>query len=328
MKAFVFGKFYPFHLGHKALIDFALQNNDFVEVMVCTEQKERLSGELRKSWIVESFSNNNRLKVIVFNYKEEDYANTSEASWEVSKQWSEIFKTYFPDFETVVTSEPYGEMIAELMSIQHQLFDINRLKHHISASEIRANIYKNWDFLPKAVQKHFSLKIVLLGTESTGKTTLTEKLAKHYYCNFVLEAGRNIVDDSKDFEFNDLKKIYLKHYKRIKSSSLNNYLNIIDTDFHITESYSEFIFNKELDIPKYIKAEQKAQLFIYLSADAPYFQDGTRLNESDRNALDIHHRKHLQKSNIDFIEISGNWQERFEKSVQLIDQLILENSKI
>ena len=51
MKAFVFGKFYPFHLGHKALIDFALQNNDYVEVMVCAKEKERLSGELRKSWI-------------------------------------------------------------------------------------------------------------------------------------------------------------------------------------------------------------------------------------------------------------------------------------
>lgn len=328
MKAFVLGKFYPFHFGHKALIDFALQNNDYVEVMVCAEEKERLSGDLRKSWIEESFPNNDRVKVIVFNYKEEDYANTSEASWEVSKQWSEVFKTYFPDFETVITSEPYGEMIAELMNIQHQLFDINRLKHHISASEIRANIFKYWDFLPTAVQKYFSLKIVLLGTESTGKTTLTEKLAKQYNCNFVLEAGRDIVDDSKDFEFNYLKEIYYEHYKRVKSSSLNNYLNILDTDFHITESYSQFIFNRELNIPNYIKAEQKAQLYLYLSADAPYIQDGTRLNESDRNALDIHHLKHLKKSNINFTEISGDWQERFEKSVQLIDQLILENSKI
>lgn len=328
MKAFVFGKFYPFHLGHKALIDFALQNNDFVEVMVCTEQKERLSGELRKSWIKESFPNNDRLKVIVFNYKDEDYANTSEASWEVSKQWSEVFKIYFSDFKRVVTSEPYGEMIAELMNIQHQLFDINRLEHHISASEIRSNIYKHWEFLPRAVQKYFSLKIVLLGTESTGKTTLTEKLAKHYNCNFVLEAGRDIVDDSKDFKFNNLIEIYHEHYNRVKSSSLNNYLNIIDTDFHITESYSKFIFNRELNIPDKIKSEQKADLYLYLSADAPYFQDGTRLEEHDRNRLDIHHRKHLQKSNVDFIEISGNWQERFEKSVQLIDQLILENSKI
>ena len=123
MKAFVFGKFYPFHKGHQALIDFALQNNDYVEVMVCAEEKEKLTGELRKSWIEASFANSENLKVLVFKYKEEDYANTSEASWEVSKQWSEVFKTYFPDFERVVTSEAYGEMIAQLMNIEHQLFE-------------------------------------------------------------------------------------------------------------------------------------------------------------------------------------------------------------
>ncbi|MGL6037315.1 MAG: AAA family ATPase [Soonwooa sp.] len=184
-------------------------------------------------------------------------------------------------------------------------------------------IYKNWDFLPKAVQQYFSIKIV-----STGKTTLTEKLAKHYNCNFVLEAGRDIVEDSKNFDFSDLIKIYQQHYKIVKSSCLNNYLTIIDTDIHITESYSKFIFNKELNIPDHIKAGQKPQLYIYLSADAPYVQDGTRLNTSERNALDIHHRKHLANSDISFIEISGNWQQRYEKNVQLIGQLILEHSKI
>ncbi|WP_300674943.1 AAA family ATPase [Soonwooa sp.] len=328
MKAFVFGKFYPFHKGHQALIEFALQNFDYVEVMVCAEEKERLSGELRKTWIEETFSHNKHIKVIVFEYKEQDYANTSEASWEVSKQWSEVFKTYFPDFEYLVSSEAYGDMVAKYMNINHQLFDIKRLAHQISATKIRNNIFANWDYLPKAVQKYFSLKVVILGTESTGKTTLTEKLAKHYQCNFVLEAGRNIVDDSKDFDFSDLSKIYLEHYKRIKSINLNNYLNIIDTDFHITESYSEFIFKRELNIPNEIKSEQKADIYLYLSADVPYFQDGTRLEEHDRNRLDIHHRKHLLKSNIAFIEISGDWQERFEKSIQLIDQLILEKSKI
>ncbi len=309
MKAFVFGKFYPFHLGHKALIDFALQNNDYVEVMVCAKEKERFSGELRKSWIEESFPNNNRIKVIVFNYKEDDYANTSQASWEVSKQWSEVFKTYFTDFERLITSEPYGQMIAEIMNIQHQLFDIKGSKYCISASEIRANIYKNWDFLPKAVQQYFSIKIVLLGTESTGKTTGTEKLAKHYNCNFVLEAGRDIVEDSKNFKFSDLIKMYQQHYERIKSYCLNNYLTIIDTDFHITESYSKFIFNKELNIPDHIKAGQKAQLYIYFSADAPYVQDGTRLNTSERNALDIHHRNTSLTpilASLKFLEIGNN----------------------
>ena len=51
-------------------------------------------------------------------------------------------------------------------------------------------------------------------------------------------------------------------------------------------------------------------------------QDGTRLNEEDRNLLDISHRQILIDYNINIVEISGDWKCRFDKAVRVIKNLI------
>ena len=104
-------------------------------------------------------------------------------------------------------------------------------------------------------------------------------------------------------------------------------LIIIDTDIHITKSYAEFVFNKELPVSESIYKSNKANLYLYLSKDAPYYQDGTRMNKTERDLLDASHRKVLTKHQIDFVELSGNWQNRFDKAVIEISKLIMNKSK-
>jgi HTH-type transcriptional repressor of NAD biosynthesis genes len=45
IKAFVFGKFYPFHKGHEAMINFALSKCDFLSVLVCSSDKEKTAAK-------------------------------------------------------------------------------------------------------------------------------------------------------------------------------------------------------------------------------------------------------------------------------------------
>ncbi|MNY76488.1 hypothetical protein D3C86_2160880 [compost metagenome] len=52
-----------------------------------------------------------------------------------------------------------------------------------------------------------------------------------------------------------------------------------------------------------------------------FVQDGTRLSEEDRNLLDLSHRKVLAEHGIQFIEICGNWEERFEQALAEIRQV-------
>jgi HTH-type transcriptional repressor of NAD biosynthesis genes len=50
-KAFVFGKYLPFHKGHEAMIKFALTKCDLLTVLVCCSDKESIPDTVRNSWI-------------------------------------------------------------------------------------------------------------------------------------------------------------------------------------------------------------------------------------------------------------------------------------
>ncbi|KQT22314.1 cytidyltransferase [Chryseobacterium sp. Leaf404] len=328
MKGFVFGKFYPFHLGHQKMIEFALTKGS-VTVLVCAETKEKIDGKTRQNWIKETFKNNKNLKVKVFSYNENDFPNSSVSDWEISKKWSEVFNEYFKDENFLVTSEEYGEMLSEIMDINHFMFDEERETVQISASKIRENLYANWNYLPLSVQKYFALKVVFLGTESTGKTFLTNALSEIFKSNKVSEAGRDLIHNSKQFQFENLEKVLSEHANRIENVDISkSCLTLIDTDCHITKSYSEFIFNKKLVVPDEILDINKADLYLYLTKDAEYIQDGTRLEIDERNQLDDSHRKVLKENGIEFREISGSWNERKEWASKYIQKLIDERSQI
>lgn len=326
VKAFVFGKFLPFHKGHEAMINFSLTKCDLLTVLVCCSDKENIPGTVRASWIQKTFENQKKVEVKIFNYLESELPNTSESSESVSEIWANIFKKEFLDYSLLVTSEEYGNFVAAYMNIQHIAFDIPKKLFPVSATDIRNDLFTYWKFLPDSVKPDFAMKVIVLGTESTGKTTLTEKLSKHFKCSLVLEAGREIIANSNSFTFDDLHLVATEHAKRIDKSILGESpLVIVDTDIHTTKSYSKFIFEKELKLNADIYISNKAKLYVYLNNDVNYFQDGTRLSEANRNLLDHSHRQVLIDHNIDIVEISGNWKQRFEKAVDQINNLIAQN---
>ncbi|TWV95138.1 AAA family ATPase [Chitinophaga pinensis] len=322
-KGFVFGKFMPFHKGHEAMIRFALSYCDELSVLICCSNKETLPAPVRQVWVEDTFRHDPRIKVLVFQYDESLLPNTSETSALASELWAAQFKFLFPDHSLVVTSEPYGELVADYMGITHMAFDMKKARYPVSASKIRANLPDTWQYLPDAVKASLVTKVVLLGTESTGKTTLTSRLSEHFNCTGVLEAGRDIITDSNDFGVKDLYLIAREHAARIDRAAKGpSPLLVIDTNIHITLSYGEFAFNTELSVDRGIFESNRADLYLYLNNDAPYVQDGTRLSEEDRNRLDVSHRRVLDKYGVTCEEIRGDWDERFEQAVVLIEQLM------
>ncbi len=305
------------------MIHFALSKCDFLTVLVCCSDRENIPDTVRCSWIQKTFENNKNIEVRPFNYLESELPNTSVSSEAVSEAWANIFKVQFPDYSLLITSEPYGNFVAAFMNIQHLAFDLQKKLYPVSASAVRRDVFANWRYLPNSVKPYFSIKVVVLGTECTGKTTLSEKLAGHFNCSLVPEAARDIIADSNAFRFEDLHLVATEHAKSINKALLGNSpLVIIDTDIHTTKSYARFSFGKELEVGAAISHANRAHIYLYLNNDVPYFQDGTRLMETERNALDLSHRQVLAGANIDLIEISGNWEERFNKAVEQINKLI------
>ena len=329
IKAFVFGKFLPFHKGHEALIRFALTQSDFLSVLVCCSDREKLSDRVRKNWILGTFKDIEKIEVDSFNYSECDLPNTSETSLEVSKVWAEILKKFYPDFSLLITSEPYGELVARFMRITHIAFDPQKVIIPVSASMIGQDIFSNWNYLPDPVKRYLAIRVVIAGTESTGKTTLANRLALHYNCRLVSEAGRELIPDSKEFSFNDLHLVANAHSESIyRATSGDSPLVILDTDIHTTISYSKFAFNRKLNVSESVYEANRADLYLYLNNDVSYFQDGTRLNEDDRNRLDHSHRLILKEHRIDLIEIRGDWETRFARAIFEIDLLCQKRKRL
>jgi len=62
-----------------------------------------------------------------------------------------------------------------------------------------------------------------------------------------------------------------------------------------------------------------------LETDCPFIQDGTRITAAERNKLSEFHKEQFKNAGIRFHVINGSWEERFEKSVRLINKYIFNN---
>lgn len=322
-KGLVFGKFMPLHKGHLSLIEFAANQCDILYVVFCYTGKEEIDGIIRKQWLYPALEKYENVILVSFGYDENELPNTSQYSPQASQLWAEAFKKLIPDVDTVFTSEEYGEHVASNMGIDHVSFDRPRLLNPISGTEIRKDPFTHWNFIAEQARPYFVWKIAILGSESTGKSTLAEKLAAHYDTAFVSEAGREVVEKTEECSFDDLVQISELHARKISEQIIKaNKLLFIDTDINITTSYASFLFNKTLIIPSWIEKLNKSDLYLFLEPDCPFIQDGTRINEEQRNHLSLSHKRILNENGIKYFSIKGDWKQRFEKACEIIEREI------
>lgn len=293
------------------MIDFANNQCSKLYVVVCASDKESISSFIRASWIRDEYAGMDNIDVIEFDYSESELPNSSSACTEISRVWANVFKKILPKVDCLITSEPYGDYVANYLGIKHTLFDGSRSIVNISATLVRNDILKFWDMLPRPVKSYFQKTISILGTESTGKTSVVSALAKEPYATPVYETGREIIEDSKDFSYSQLHEVATEHAQRIKSAKQTlKPIIVIDTDAYITMSYAEFVFNKPLDLGNNILSQSNVDLAIYLSHENSYIQDGTRFELNQRNKLDKNHRDLLKRHKRDITEISGSLEEK------------------
>lgn len=328
MNAFVFGKFLPFHNGHLAMINFALQHCQLLYVVVCASDHENFDGQTRYNWITASVDPQ-KVKCVVFDYNENELPNTSVASQGASRLWAEHFQKIVPECGLLISSEDYGPMVAEYMNIQHLYFDKDRVNVTISGSKIRADLYSCWDYLPTAVKSHFAIKVAVSGTESTGKSTLVNNIANVIPCTTVAEVAREVIPHTNNLSYPLLVETAIRHAEEICCASSGQHpLIIVDTDLRVTQSYCRFFLKTELIVEDWVKDVNDFDLYLYLATDAPFIQDGTRMTEAGRNALERSHRAMYETQGLTLVDLQGSWDQKFRISMQAINKLIQKKSEI
>ena len=175
-----------------------------------------------------------------------------------------------------------------------------------SSSEIRRNVYAHWDWLPSVVRPYYVKKVLLVGSESTGKSTLTVNLANYYNTNYIEEVGRDISERSGTDRMmlsEDFTDILLRHKVReIETIKNSNRIIFQDTDCLTTLFYLEFLYG-EIQGPNATLAEAIAlfnayDLILFMKPDVDFIQDGDRSELIAANRLTYSNR--LQELRVPF----------------------------
>ena len=182
-------------------------------------------------------------------------------------------------------------------------------------------------------------KIVILGPESTGKSTLSAQLADHYNSSWVPEYARTYLQHtSNDYAYEDLweiaqgqqltidnavKNFWLMHPGGVSSAG-KVYPLFIDTDLNVIKIWSEISFNKCDNRILTRIAAAKDDLYLLCNTDLPWEPDPLREypDLAMRQKVYAYYKDVMVNQQVRWIDISGNYAERFEKAVSAVDELI------
>lgn len=173
------------------------------------------------------------------------------------------------------------------------------------------------------------VKVVLFGPESTGKSTLSKQLARHYNTVWASEYAREYLQDKwnnerKTCENSDLLPIAIGQMKlENELAEKADKILICDTDLLETKVYSEEYYGGFVN-PDLEKAaiNNSYDLYLLTYIDTHWEEDDLRDRPEQRLEMFLAFENALKKYNRPYILISGNKDMRFKTAVFEIDKIL------
>ncbi|WP_269938436.1 AAA family ATPase [Arthrobacter sp. HY1533] len=182
--ALVIGKFYPPHAGHRHLIETATAGARHTWVLVQGSRFESLTVAQRADWLAEEFDGDHVTVLPVRNDCPVDYASDEIWTAQVENMRWALKAHGMEKIDAVYSSEGYGDRLAAAFGAVHVSVDPARNANPVSGTMCRADLAGNWQQLVPAARRGMAVRIIVVGAESTGTTTLSEALTEHYRRQF------------------------------------------------------------------------------------------------------------------------------------------------
>ena len=170
-------------------------------------------------------------------------------------------------------------------------------------------------------------KVVVIGPESTGKSTLCELLANYYKTSWVPEYAREYLTvNGMNYTFDDLLTIAQgqvaleeSYIEKAKDATLL----FIDTDQYVMKVWGEFVFGKSHQWTLDQITKRKYDLYLLCNIDLPWAYDVLREypDPGPREELYNIYRNIMLNQSVPWVEISGNYDERFQKAINAVNDL-------
>tara|TARA_B110000444_G_scaffold18230_1_gene15325 strand:+ start:1931 stop:2434 length:504 start_codon:yes stop_codon:yes gene_type:complete len=165
-------------------------------------------------------------------------------------------------------------------------------------------------------------KIIIVGPESSGKTTLSNALKKYFNTFLVTEYSREYIDQlNSKYNYEDLLKIAKQQLKNEDNTQLTTPI-ICDTDLITIKIWSEYKYSKcDSWILQHIKKQQnESRFYLLCKPDIKWKYDPQRENQFDRKVVFDIYKKELEALNHQYFVIDNG--DRLKKAINAIKKII------
>ena len=265
-----FGGYCPIHQGHLDLIMRAKKENDICYVVVCGYDNEPRADEIgltlnrRFTLIKQMFKDDEQIRVVQVNDTKLGIDESqSDSNWDIwltyvtkklvkEGQIGNKFTWYVGEKNYVKSLE---ERAKNMWKINEVIY-IERDKNPISATMIRENPIKYWNKIAWPFRQFFSTNILITGTASEGKSTLTRDIATYFGLPYSEEYGRTYMEyyakSDTDLTVTDFQEFLIEQrrdtQKKIASPG-NCGIVISDTDNLVTLMYAKaYVEDNNIDL--------------------------------------------------------------------------------
>jgi NadR type nicotinamide-nucleotide adenylyltransferase len=175
-------------------------------------------------------------------------------------------------------------------------------------------------------------KIVIIGPESTGKSSLCTQLAKHFNGDCVPEYAREYLrEHGRDYSYDDLLKIAQGQValEDQTASSTSKDIMFLDTDMNVMRVWCEFVFGKCHDWILNQLATREYDFYLLCRNDLPWEKDDLREypDEETREKLFRIYYDIMLNQEVPFAIVEGNHESRFKLAVDHVSNFLLINQK-
>lgn len=187
------------------------------------------------------------------------------------------------------------------------------------------------------------IKVVVIGPESTGKSSLCEQLANHYNTEWVKEYAREyLLTNGTEYSYDHLLEIAKSQLDlenaaiqlvenkttNISESNSTSQIILLDTNMYVLKVWCEFVFEKCHPWILNQIVENSYDLYLLCDVDLPWVKDELREypDLEIREKLYHHYKDLLVNQSTPWVNISGNYQQRLENAINAIDSVYIKTS--
>jgi len=333
----IVGKFYPPHSGHLGVVERAATECDRVSVVVAAASNELIPLGDRVDWLGWAAAIWPHVNVIgTMDDHPIDYDDP--VVWDAHEAVFREAVTEIAggvDVDAVFTGEDYGDELAHRFGATHIRF--RRLAGGVSGTRLRADLAGNWHDLVEPARVALARRIVVLGAESTGTTTLARELAASLAAAYVPEYGRTYSAaklaaarqtayaaeaprpwmDGLEWTSDEFELIAARQTQAIDSACLPHSVVVADTDALATSVWHDRYIGGPHPAALTLATANRPDTYILTSPEGvPFAQDGLRDGETVRDEMHQQFVLALAESRLNWVAVSGSREERLRLALR------------